>query len=188
MTYLVAGLVLFFGVHFYSAFRSRRADREIKKQLGEGLYMGLYSAISAVGLTLIVFGYWSAPVTSPIYTGPEWSRPLVLSAMAVACILIVSAYWPANHIKHWVRHPMILAITLWAGSHLLSPASTKELLVFGSFLIFGIVDAVSAFSRPQTPQARATVRNDVLTSGVGLGVYALIGLFLHPAIIGVPVW
>ncbi len=188
MTYLVTGLALFFGVHFYSAFRSRLSDRDIKKRLGEGLYMGLYSAISAVGLALILFGYWSAPATPPIYTGPEWAGWLMLGAMAIACVLIVSAYWPANHIRCWARHPMILAITIWAGSHLLTPTNTKELLVFGSFLFFGIVDAVSSFCRMPTPQAGATLRNDMLTIAAGLGVYALIGLFLHQAVIGVRIW
>ncbi len=188
MIYLVIGLALFFGVHFYSAFRSRLADRDVKNRFGEVLYMGLYSAISAIGLALIVFGYWSAPATSPIYMGPERARWLALSAMAIACVLIVSAYWPANHIKRWVRHPMILAIAIWAGSHLLTPTNTKELLVFGSFLIFGIVDAVSSFYRVHIPQVGATLLSDVLTVTIGLGVYAFIGLVLHPAVIGVPVW
>lgn len=188
MTYLIIGLVLFFGAHFYSAFRSRLDGRDIKARLGEGLYMGLYSAVSAIGLAFIVLGYWSAPATPPIYIGPEWSRSLVLGTMAVACVLIVAAYLPANHIKSWVCHPMILAITLWAGSHLLTPTSTKELMLFGSFFAYGVIDGVSAFTREQTLNAEVKIRNDFLAMGLGLGVYAVIGLFLHPAIIGVPIW
>lgn len=188
MIYLIVGLALFFGTHFYSALRSRQSDRDIKNRLGEGVYMGLYSAISAIGLALIVVGYWSVPEALPIYAGPEWSRSVVQVAMVIACVLIVSAYSPANRIQHQVRHPMVLAITIWAGSHLLNPTDLKALLLFGSFFIFGIIDAASSFRRAQPIQAGATLRNDVIVIAVGLGVYVLIGALLHPLVIGLPVW
>ncbi len=188
MIYLIAGLTLFFGTHFYSALRSRQSGRDIKNRLGVGVYMGIYSSISAIGLALIVVGYWSVPEALPIYAGPEWSRSVVQVAMVIACVLIVSAYWPANRIQHQFRHPMVLAITIWAGSHLLNPTDLKALLLFGSFFIFGIIDAARSFRRAQPVQAGATLRNDVIVIVVGLGAYVLIGAFLHPIVIGLPVW
>lgn len=43
MPYLVAGLVLFFGVHLFSAFRSRAPGKDLRQRLGYAPYMGLYS-------------------------------------------------------------------------------------------------------------------------------------------------
>ena len=83
---------------------------------------------------------------------------------------------------------MVLAITIWAGSHLLNPTDLKALLLFGSFFIFGIIDAASSFRRAQRIRAGATLRNDVIVIVVGLGIYVLFGAFLHPLVIGLPVW
>jgi uncharacterized membrane protein len=57
MTILYIGLVLFFGLHVYSAFRSRAPGADIKQTWGEAKYMGLYSLASLLGFVAIVWGY-----------------------------------------------------------------------------------------------------------------------------------
>lgn len=188
MIFLVSGLALFFAAHLYSAFRSRVPEQDIKTRLGEGAYMGLYSLVSAVGLGLLVFGYWSAPEMETLYAPPSWTRPVVQVAMLIALVLVVSAYVPANHIGQRLRHPMILATGVWAGSHLLMPTDAKELLVFGSFLLFAVTDGISAFRRSQPFGKAASRRNDAVVIILGAAIYGVIALWLHTALFGVSAW
>ncbi len=188
MGFLVSGLALFFAAHFYSAFRSRLPEHDIKRRLGEGAYMGLYSLVSAVGVGLLVFGYWSAPAMDVLYAPPSWTRLIVQVAMLLALVLVVSAYVPANHIGQRLRHPMILATGVWAGSHLLLPTDVKELFVFGSFVLFGVTDGIIAFRRPQSYGKTASLRNDAVVIILGAAIYAAIALWLHTALFGVPAW
>lgn len=188
MIFLISGLVLFFAAHFYSAFRSRLPGKDIKQRLGEGAYMGLYSLVSAVGLGLIVYGYWSTPAMELLYAPPAWTRTVAKVAMLVALVLVVSAYIPANHVGQRLRHPMILATGVWAGSHLILPTDAKELLLFGSFLLYAVIDGVSAYGRPQSERKTASLRNDGVVIIFGAAIYAGLVLWLHKALFGVSVW
>ncbi len=188
MIFLVSGLALFFAAHFYSAFRSRLPEHDIKARLGEPAYMGLYSLVSATGFALLVYGYWSAPGMATLYAPPGWTRPVVQVAMLIALFLVVSAYVPANHIGQRLRHLMILATGVWAGSHLLMPTDAKALLVFGSFLLFAVTDGISAFRRSQSYGKTASLRNDALVITLGSAICAVIALWLHTALFGVPAW
>lgn len=188
MIFLVSGLALFFAAHVYSAFRSRLPERDVRARLGEGAYMGLYSLVSATGLGLLVYGYWSAPAMETLYAPPGWTRPVIQVAMLTALVLVVSAYVPANHIGQRLRHPMILATGVWAGSHLLMPTDAKELLVFGSFLLFAVTDGISAFRRSQSYGKAASLRNDAVVIILGAAIYGVIALWLHTALFGVPAW
>ena len=63
MVYLIAGLIVFLGVHTLTTLRGPRAA--LIGRLGEGPYKGLYSLVSAVGLVLIVWGFGQ-------YRGTGW--------------------------------------------------------------------------------------------------------------------
>ena len=57
MLYFILGLVIFFGAHLFTTFRSREPGKDIKAKLGYGPYMGLYSLVSLVGFVLICWGF-----------------------------------------------------------------------------------------------------------------------------------
>ncbi len=187
MTFLVLGLAVFFAAHFYSAFRSRDPQRDIKQRMGEGPYMGLYSLVSAVGLGLIVYGYWSAPAAVPLYVGPAWARSAALIMMAAAFVLLVSAYAPPTHFKAWVKHPMLSGVILWAGAHLLIAPDVKALLLFGAFGLYAIIDFLAVLRRAPAPgdAAAPTLLNDLIALVVGGGAYLFILLWAHQALFGV---
>lgn len=188
MIFLISGLTLFFAAHFYSAFRTRLPERDIKVRLGEGPFMGLYSLVSAIGLGLLIYGYWSAPALGVLYTPPVWTRSVAQVAMLIALMLVVSAYVPTSHLRQRLRHPMILATGIWAGSHLLLPADAKELLVFGSFLVFALIDGISAFKRTIPQRPKASLRSDGVVVLLGAAIYTALVLWLHAALFGVSVW
>lgn len=186
MALLITGVVIFFAAHFYSAFRSRTAEKDIKAKIGEGPYMGLYSLVSGIGLGLMIYGYMTAAPTGNLYIGPEWARHALMTLMLLAFILLAAAYIPNTHIKKIVKHPMLSAVILWSAGHLMMGANQQKLLLFGSFLIFGIVDFLAA-SRRSDEGVRNTpnVMADLIAIFIGGGVFAATLFWAHEAIIGV---
>lgn len=191
MILFLSGLIIFFGVHFYSTFRSREADATIVVRLGYSTYMTGYSLLSAAGLTFIALGYFGMPGSDPIYKVPFEARTLTIICMGLASILIAAAYVPSNHIARALRHPMLIGVSLWAGSHLLSRSEARDLLLFGSFLIFAIVDILVVNRRNMGKQAQVvkpTWRGNALAIAIGLSVFSIFAFWLHVAMFGVAIW
>ncbi|MEL6377547.1 MAG: NnrU family protein [Pseudomonadota bacterium] len=185
MLVLATGLSLFFGTHFYSAFRNRTPETDIKETLGYGRFMLLYSLVSGIGFALIIYGYASTPATELLYSTPSWTYQLQLAANLIASLLIVAAYVPSNRLKEIVRHPMIIGVAVWAGAHLFSATDTKEALLFGSFFVFGVVDSVASLRRPFTPSPSNSIISDLIVLAGGIAFFAAMNLWGHEALIGV---
>ena len=94
MIILILGLVLFLGTHSVRIFADDWRTRQIAK-LGEKTWKGLYAAVSAVGLVLIVYGYGLARA-QPVMLSmpPTWARHLTGPLTLVAFILLAAAYVP----------------------------------------------------------------------------------------------
>jgi uncharacterized membrane protein len=175
MMYLVLGLVIFFGTHLFSAYRSREPGKDVRVKMGQGPYMGLYSLLSLAGFALIIWGYGAA-------------RPAPLLLTAFAMIFLAAAYLPTGHIKKAVKHPMLLAVKIWAFGHLLANGELNSVLLFGSFLVYGVLDRIAVKKRGDNgpgPDAAVNIMGDLGAVVVGLGVYAAILLWLHPVLFGV---
>jgi hypothetical protein len=63
-----------------------------------------------------------------------------------AMILLVAAYVPSR-IRTAVRHPMLVAVALWAFGHLLANGDLASAVLFGTFLAYAVYDIVSATQR-----------------------------------------
>ena len=134
MLYLILGLVLFFTTHFGAALRSRDAGN-IRDRLGYGPYMGVFSILSIIGLGLIIWGYGQArldPANVVLWGAPEWTRHLILALMLFSLILLAAAYAPTGYIKKAVKHPMVLAVKIWAASHLIYNGDLASVLLFAA--------------------------------------------------------
>ncbi len=191
MLTLIAGLVIFFGTHLYATFRSRETGVSITDRIGYSAYMGVYSVVSFVGLALIAFGFFSASAADAIYHNPFASRSLTLVSMAFASIFVAAAYVPANHIAGKLKHPMLVGIALWAGSHLLAGSEPRDVLLFGAFLAFAIINIAVVNRRTESQPGQsniATLGADLMAIVVGLSIFALFGLWVHAALFGVTIW
>ena len=189
MTYLLAGLVLFFGPHLFSAFRSRAPGRDLRQKLGYGPYMGLYSLLTIAGFVLIIYGYGAMRPSAVIWVPPVWLKHVNMLFQLLALPILVAAYMPAGHIKKTLKHPMLVAVKLWALGHLLANGELNSIILFGSFLAYGVIDRIAVKKRGDNgPPAdlKPNVMGDVLSVVVGLGVYAAIAFWLHPILFGVP--
>ena len=70
MTLLILGLVIFFLPHVATMARGARAG--MIQRFGEGPYKGAYSAVSLLGLILIVWGFalYRSSEYTPLYEPP----------------------------------------------------------------------------------------------------------------------
>ena len=184
----LGGLAIFFATHYFTAFRLR-TEGGLAQRMGRGPYMGLYSVVTLVGFVLMVWGFANLKPWIPIWTPPVWTRHIAMLLMLPATVLIVAAYLPTGFIKRAVRHPMLAAVKLWAFAHLIANGDLASIILFGAFLIYGVVDRIAVKRRGDVGAANATpnIIGDFLALGIGGGLYAAIIYYLHPLLFGVPV-
>ena len=188
MVYLLAGLVIFLGVHsvrvFADGWRSQMRDK-----LGVQTYRGLYSVASVVGLVLVVWGYGLArqqPVV--LWNPPVGMRHLAALLTLVAFVLLASAYVPGNMIKARVHHPMVAGVKVWAFAHLLANGTLAHVLLFGSFLVWAVLLFIASRKRDRRDAAVYAVGQPVATGmaiAIGVASWIAFTLWLHGWLIGV---
>lgn len=190
MTTLSIGLAVFLGIHLVPTNPGLR--RSLQDRFGANAYKGLFSLLSLAGLAMIVIGYGEARglarANPQIFVPPSWTRHVTYLLMAAAMVLLAAAYVPSR-IRDRAGHPMLAAIALWALGHLLVRGDLASLLLFGSFLAYAAYDRVSAQRRAAPGplgNVPGTVRGDAIALAVGLGVFAVMLLWGHGALIGVP--
>lgn len=189
MLYLIVGVVLFLGVHSVAIFAPRWRERSVQR-LGERRWKGLYSLVAAVGLVLLIYGYGRArwdPLL--LYVPPPWARHATAFLMLPVFPLLIATYFPGR-IQAVLKHPMLVAVKLWAFAHLLSNGMLADVLLFGGFLAWAVADRASFRYRAEKPVPQAAApssRNDLIAIIGGLAVYVVFALWLHVQLIGVPV-
>lgn len=187
MNLLLAGIVVFFAAHSISIVNDPWRNRQVAR-LGLGVWKALYALTSIAALVMIVVGYGLARETAMvIYTPPTWLRHFSLLLLIPVFPLALAAYFPGR-IKAGVRNPLLVATKAWALAHLLVNGTLADVVLFGSFLIWAVVDSISLKRRTPrpTPSAPPSKMNDVIAVVGGLALYVLFISWLHEFLIGVP--
>jgi len=189
MILLSIGLLSFLGVHsarfLFDGVRSR-----IIAERGENAWKGLYSIVSLIGLVLIVVGYGQARLSpTPLWIPPAALTPINWLLMLIAFALLVAAYGPNNPLRAAVGHPMVLGVKVWALAHLLVNGMLADVLLFGSFVVWAVVDYAASRRRDRLGGVVRTAP-DGATGWVvpilgGLVLWALFVFWAHRALIGV---
>jgi uncharacterized membrane protein len=184
----IIGLVVFLGAHVFVSMRGHRAA--LIARLGEGPYKGLFSLVSVIGLVLLGYGFarYRAEGLIPLWYPPAWTRHIVEAAMWPASIALVAAYIPGD-IKRVLKHPLLVAVKLWAVAHLCANGDLGGIILFGSVLAWAVYDRITLKRRSDAGSPPIPVggrRNDLIAIVVGTIVYAVLGLVFHPIVIGVP--
>jgi len=188
MTLLVAGLILFLGVHSVSIAAPGWRDA-MAARLGELPWKALYSLLSIAGLVLVVKGYAAARMEPAVlWIAPAWTRHLAALLMLPVFPLLLAAYLPGR-IKSATRHPMLVAVKLWALAHLLANGMLADVVLFAAFLAWAVADRIALKRRTPRPVPALPVSkaNDAVVIVAGLALYAAFALWLHPLLIGVAV-
>jgi uncharacterized membrane protein len=186
MTLLILGLVIFLGMHSIAIVAPAWRDAQAARR-GERPWKGAYALISLVGFVLLVWGYGlarQAPVV--LYTPPAALRHLALLLMLPVFPLLLAAYLPGR-IRSATKHPMLLAVKVWATAHLLANGNLADVLLFGGFLAWAVADRISLKRRTPRPIRTAPAKpfNDAIALAGGLAVYAAFMLGAHAWLIGV---
>ena len=185
---LVAGLVLFLGIHATRIPTDQRRSGLIAR-LGKNRYRIIYTVLSIVGLVLIVYGYGQARL-DPIFiwNPPAAMRHIAALLMLFSMILLAARYVPANHIKAKLQHPMTLSVKVWALAHLISNGTLADMVLFGSFLIWAVLLFKAARKRPvpmgltkDEPRKAGTL----MTVVVGVLAWLIFAAWLHVHLIGI---
>lgn len=184
---LIVGLVVFLGTHLLVTRRDTRAD--MIARLGTNGYRAAFSLVSLIGLALIFWGYAEYRATGwiNVWQPPAFTRHIAVLLMLFASVFLVATYIP-SHIKTRLKHPMLTAIKTWALAHLIANGDLGSILLFGSFLAWGVMARIAAKKRGDNGPATAPrgFRNDVTVVVFGLALYVALGLYFHPYVIGVP--
>jgi uncharacterized membrane protein len=188
VTILILGLVLFLGVHstriVADDWRAARVAR-----WGPNAWKAVYSLVALVGLLLIIWGYGLArqqPVV--LWTPPRGMNHLASLLMVFSLVLLVATYVPRNAIRARLRHPMVLAVKVWALGHLLSNGTLADVLLFGGFLAWAVMDFRSARQRDRRDgvQALPSSAAGTLTAVVlGVALWAALAFGGHAWLFGV---
>ena len=168
-----------------------RGPRAVAVDLvGPTAYKVIYSLVSFAGIALIAYGYgvYRAAGPLPVWDPPHFLRHLTFLLMLIAMILLVAQR--PSHIKQSIKHPMIAAVKIWALAHLLVRGDAGSMLLFGSFLLWGILARISMKQRdaeawrPSPPPVGWS--QDIGIVIVGLAIYLAFVFGLHARLIGVP--
>ena len=183
MQLLVAGLVIFLGIHLVPAVPALRAS--VVRGTGEKRYKAVFSVLAGAGLVMIIWGYAIAP------RGPYWFLPSEPAKQAAPFVVTLSLILLAaanmrTHIRRVLRHPMLIGIGLWSATHLLANGHAKATLLFGAFLAYALIDLGSAAARGARKDFQPRASHDAIAVGSGL-VLALLVMAFHRQIFGIPV-
>jgi uncharacterized membrane protein len=188
MTYLILGLIIFLGAHSVRIVNEDWRTRT-RARLGPLPWKALYSLVSVIGLGLVVWGFGLArqqPVQ--LWSPPTGMRHLAALLTLIAFVLLVAAYVPGNGIKARLHHPMVLGVKVWALAHLLSNGNLGHVVLFGSFLVWAILDFSAARRRDRatgTRYPRGTAGATGITVALGVGTWIAFALWLHGLLMGV---
>lgn len=196
MTVLVLGLVLFLGVHSLRVVAEGWRGAMLAR-VGEKVWKGVVSLVAIAGFVLVVWGYALAR-QNPVVLWPQ--PPVAVRHVAalltlVAFVLLVAAYVPGNQIKARLHHPMVIGVKVWAFAHLIANNTLADLVLFGAFLVWAVLDFRAARKRekranpfpgePAGPPRAAEGVRTAITVVVGIAAWAVFAFWLHRAWIGV---
>ncbi|MGI9311497.1 MAG: NnrU family protein, partial [bacterium] len=182
MSWLLGGIVVFFGVHLIPARPPLR--QKLVHAFGESPYKGAFAILSLLGLALMVKGIGAAERVV-VWQPPAFADAVAAVAMAPALILLAASLFD-NHIRRVARHPMSLAMLLWAGSHLLASSELAALILFASFAAYALFDLRRRDRGERGTAKPVSFGRDALAVIIGLVAYALLVAF-HARLFGVAI-
>ncbi|MCC0079436.1 MAG: NnrU family protein [Rhodobacter sp.] len=212
-----AAMVIFIGSHALTARPAWKAA--LVARLGHAGFGLAYSALSIGLLAWVIVAAGRAPFV-PLWPPERWQVWLALGLMLAASLLGAGALGGVNPLSFGSRaapfdpaqpgiagvhrHPLLLALALWALAHLIANGDLAHLLLFGPMGLFALLGMAAIDRRKRRTLADwpALARNTSLVplaplvTGrwrpgriapvplvAGIAVWALL-IWLHPMVIG----
>ncbi|EYD70660.1 NnrU family protein [Limimaricola hongkongensis] len=127
-------------------------------RLAPGLHDRLGKAARPVVAVLVLAGLWlmirgyGAASAAPRFAPAPWAYPLNY-LMVLAAVYLYAASGVKTRAAQWLRHPQLLAVTLWAGAHLLVNAQWAALVLFGGLGLWAVAEMALLNARAPMPVA-----------------------------------
>lgn len=186
---LVAGLILFLGVHSLRIVAEPWRTHVLAQRGGVKRWKLGYTLVSLVGFALIVWGYGLArQQPMPLWEPPAFMRHVSALLMLPSFVLLAAAYVPGNRLKTRLHHPMVISVKVWAFAHLLSNGTLADALLFGGFLLWAVFSLRAARRRDRSQRIRYSgdsAAATLLTLVLGVGAWAGFAFWAHAWLIGV---
>jgi len=207
----IAAFVAFFLSHSIPV-RPTVKSRIVAKTGALGFAL-LYSALSIAILTWIIIAAGRAPFIE-IWGWAAWQNHLPLTGMLVAIVIVTMAFGQPNPLSFggwnnqtfdpdnsgligWIRHPLLVALLIWAGTHLIPNGNLAHVIVFGLFAGFSILGMAIIDRRARrilgaenwqhlstTRRSLTLTRRGITRIALGVLIY-LAALYSHEWVIGV---
>lgn len=207
----IAAFVAFFLSHSIPV-RPAVKSRIVAKTGALGFAL-LYSALSIAILTWIIIAAGRAPFVE-IWGWAAWQNHLPLTGMFMAILIVSMAVGQPNPLSFggwnndrfdpkncgligWVRHPLLVALLIWSGTHMVPNGNLAHVIVFGLFAAFSLlgmkiidrrsrrilgVDRWQTLSN--TDRSLSITRRGLTRLAIGVLIYLAV-LFSHQWVIGV---
>lgn len=191
MFLLVLALVIFIGWHLVPSLCPNIRECAIAR-FGKGAWHGVYGIVSLISLAFLAYAFGEArSVTGMLYMPPRGMAHLTVLLMLFSMILLVAAMLPAGHIAAKSKFPLLVAVKLWALSHLFANGETSSVLLFASFLAWAVIVRIVRKRRANAGlmamKPFVSARYDIMAIVLGGLVWLAIIFKLHVLLIGVPV-
>src|ERR1700704_2683951 len=154
MAILALATAVFLATHYVSSTPLRSG---LVALVGENTYLVLYTFVSLVTLSWMIWAYVKAPYER-LWVGDEfkvWAVVLMpVSLVLIACGALIrnpSVVRQERAVRYMdeprgilrvTRHPILWGIALWAAVHLVSRGDTASLIFFGGFLLLAVSGTV----------------------------------------------
>jgi uncharacterized membrane protein len=188
---LILGLAIFLATHVFVSLRGARSA--VIERIGLPVYRGLFAIVSLAGLVLIVWGYaqYRTQGLVEVWSPPTFMRHVTIGLMLFAVVFVVAAFVPSQ-IRIRLKHPLLAGVKTWALAHLLSNGDLGSIVLFGTFLAWGVYARIAAKRRGDlgaaTKLAPEGWTNDIIVIALGVVLFLALGFWFHPYVIGLPVF
>jgi uncharacterized membrane protein len=169
---LVLGLLLFTGAHIFKrAFPAQRAA--MVERIGDGPARGVMGAILTLAIVLMVIGYQRAEYVW-VFVPPPWTIH-VNNLMMIGAFFLLGMGHSKGRSRSWFRHPMLLAVTVWAFAHLLVTGHLAALILFLGLAAWANVHMaiINAQDGPWKRPEPGPVTGDLRLIAIGLTLFAV---------------
>ncbi|WP_349361171.1 NnrU family protein [Stappia sp.] len=124
----------------------------LQARLGEVGFTLVYSALSLAGLAWLIGAAARAPYW-PLWDRAPWQTHVPLAIMGGVCLILAFSIARPNPFSfggarndlfdpqrpglvRWSRHPLLLALALWATAHVVPNGDLAHVILFGTFAAF----------------------------------------------------
>src|ERR1700760_1405408 len=183
MIMLILGLVLFLGIHSVRIVADGLRSGFVARR-GLNAWKGVHALISIAGFALICIGFGQARQHAMVlWSPPRWTHDVAALLTLLSFVLVAAAYVPGNGIKARGKDPMILGVKCWAAGHLLANGTLADAVLFGSFLVWAVLDFRAARQRRRAggepAVAPGQASRSAITVVVGVLAWMLFAFHLH---------